>query len=605
MTKRLLIVGLVLLFVSSVFAEVRVDFGGNLYNQMRWTNAMGGYGPHTSMGDGRDSERFGNFVRTEAQFEVDATVSQYVKVYMRIKTIFDSNDPGASNDNSANASAWMTYWDDTSGWFKLRGFRIDFMPPCELIDVITLGTPMGLRFSRWFMADRRYIDRDNAKGIYVMGHFGDMKWSAIRMWQPNWQGYNWGTGGFLAEDATYAFNLNNNFTDEFYFSFDGVFYMDTEFDPEDVDNPNWDGLTDADDSDGAMAAMARYIAYGLGISGTYDFTDAMGLGYNVMYTGQAHDEDSADEDGDNIVDGYGGWEPSPKYTSVASPSFIITLNSTDPFDNGFSPSAQFFMIDHNYVSYWGSRREHDLLMIDGGIDGIRNTYGTRLGLQTFLWGGDQNGVRHEFRDIDFLRLGEDMVESPVGYMGGTIDFDLDLEAATVMGQFNYLTATDNTGGAVDEEDDLFEGDGDYYMPVRDFSGMVAGLGVVSQVSGVDVGINVRYGNWVDGLDEDNDDDDMTTTAIVVEPMVAKQLTNALHVEFKPRYQSVVDEMGADGDTKTTCNDIVIQHKWVYNFGGFDFWLRGEHVMGSSEYETREDKFEYTTHTLHAAWEVKF
>ncbi|KQC07687.1 MAG: hypothetical protein APR54_00685 [Candidatus Cloacimonas sp. SDB] len=606
MTKKLMIIGLVLLFVSSVFAEVRVDWGGNLYNQFRWTNAMAGYGPHTSPGEGRDSERYGNFVRTEAQFEMNATVSQYVKVYLRIKTIFDSDDPGASNDNSANASAWMTYWDDTTGWFKLRGFKIDFMPPWEMVDQITLGTPMGLRFSRWFMADRRYIDRDNAKGIYVMGHFGEMKWNFIRMWQANWQGYNWGTGGFLAEDATYAINLNNYFTDEFYFALDGVMYMDTEFDPEDVDNPNWDGITDAEDSNGAMAAMARYIAYGLGISGTYDFSDVMGLGYNVMYTGQMHDEDSADEDGDNIVDDWADWWPSPKYTSVGSPSFIFTFNSTDPFDNGFSPKAQFFMIDENYISYWGSRREHDLLMIDGGIDGIRNVYGTRLGLQTFLWGGDQIGVRHEFRDIDFLRLGEGMVESPVGYMGGTFDFDFDLDAATVMGQFNYLTATNNTGGATDEEDDLYDGDGDMYLAPRDFSGMVGGLGVMTQVSGVKLGINVRYGNWSDGVDEDNEMDDINTMAMVIEPVVSKQLSPALNLELKPRYQTVVDEYGEDADSKTTCNDIVIQHKWVYNFGGLDFWLRGEHVIGSTETETdRADKYEYTTHTLHAAWEVKF
>jgi hypothetical protein len=529
-----------------------------------------------------------------------------VKVYLRIKTIFDSDDPGSSNDNSANASAWMTYWDDSTGWFKLRGFRIDYMPPCEIVDQITLGTPMGLRFSRWFMADRRYIDRDNAKGIYVMGHFGDMKWNFIRMWQPNWQGFDWGTGSFLAEDATYAFNINNNFTDEFYLAFDGVMYMDTEFDPEDVDNPNWDGVTDADDSDGAMAAMARYIAYGLGISGTYDFSDVMGIGYNVMYTGQMHDEDSADEDGDNIVDSWADWWPSPRYTSVGSPSFILTLNSTDPFDNGFSPKAQFFMIDHNYISYWGSRREHDLLMIDGGIDGIRNVYGSRLGLNTFLWGGDQIGVRHEFRDNDFLRLGEGLVESPVGYWGGTFDFDFDLDAATIMGQFNYLGATDNTGGATDEDDPNFDGDGDYFMAPRDFSGMVGGLGVMTQVSDIKLGVNVRYGNWTNGVDEDNDADDMTTTAIVIEPVISKQLTNALNVELKPRYQTVVDEYGKDADSKSTCNDIVIQHKWVYNFGGFDFWLRGEHVIGSSEYETnRGDKYEYMTNTLHAAWEVKF
>ena len=85
------------------------------------------------------------------------------------------------------------------------------MPPTDYIDVIQLGTPMGLPFSKWFMADRRYIDRDNAKGIVVKGSVGDMmKWNVARMWQANWQGWNWGTGDFRTEDGTWALILQQS-----------------------------------------------------------------------------------------------------------------------------------------------------------------------------------------------------------------------------------------------------------------------------------------------------------------------------------------------------------------------------------------------------------
>ena len=84
----------------------------------------------------------------------------------------------------------------------------------------------------------------------------------------------------------------------------------------------------------------------------------------------------------------------------------------------------------------------------------------------------------------------------------------------------------------------------------------------------------------------------------------------MSVELAPRYQSIVDDYG-DGCCTYTVNDIVLSHKWVYNYGGFDFWLRGEHTIRGWEDEwevtrdTESEDGDYLTHTLHAAWEVKF
>jgi hypothetical protein len=595
--KRVIIVGLILSLVTIAFAQVKVDVAGKIYNQFRWTDGISDMGAHTEApwNGGRMDPHKGNFMRSEVEFEINATVSRYVKTYLRMKTIFDADDDYAEGEVSA--AAWQTYWDAKTGWFKLRGFRIDFMPPMQYVDVIQLGTPMGLRFSKWFMADRRYIDRDNAKGIYVQGNMGETwKWNLIRMWQPAWQGWDWNTGDFKTEDGTWALNVNTQFGHNFGLGFDAVWFIDKEFDPTDPDNPNF--VSGDEDPDGMMSTKPMYQAYGFGMNTNYDLSDAVGIDLVAMLTGQTVD-DSLDVNEDNIIDNFGGWEPVPKYASVTSPSFIFTLKTTDPFDMGLTPNLQFFYIHHNYVSFWGSRREDDMLMINGGVDGIRDTYGERLGLNTFLWGGGQNAVRHEFRDNENLRLGEGLYESPVGYWGGTLDFSHHLQAMTISGQFNYIGATNDTGGDTDKEDELYEGDGNMYLPARDFAGMVAGLGLKGKIAVMDWGLNFRYGNWIDGKDADDDNDDLETTAMVVELPLGRQLTNAMHLEVKPAYQQIVDSVGGE---ETTRDRIIISHKWVYNFGGFDFWLRGEHKFYSTDIDGDDD---LSSNTLHAAFEVKF
>ncbi|MCF7858498.1 MAG: hypothetical protein K9N07_04125 [Candidatus Cloacimonetes bacterium] len=600
MKKTLLIV--VLILVSSlVLAQARIDVGTTIYNQFRWTDGLAFMGAHTETpwNGGRTDIHKGNFMRSEVQFEVNATISKYVKAYLRMKTIWDADDANSSVE--ANSSAWQTYWDANTGWFKLRGFRIDLMPGTEAIDQIQLGTPMGLGFSKWFMADRRYIDRDNAKGIYVKGHFGGMKWNLVRLWQPNWQGWNWNTGDFKAEDGTWALNFNTNINDVHNLAFDAFWFADTEFDPTDPENPNYS--VGDDDPDGSMTTKEMYQNMGFGLREKWDISEVMSLDFNIMYTMCAAN-DSLDVDGDNIIDGYSGWEPVPQYASVGVPSGVFTVRTTDPFDVGFSPSLQFFYIDHNYTSMWGSRREDDMLMINGGIDALRNTYGERLGLNAFLWDSDQNAVRHEFRDNENLRLGEDLVESPVGYWGGTIDLQHDLDMLTIKGQFNYLGRTDDTGGATDTEDSIYDGDGTMYMAPHDFSGMVADLGLSGRASGWNWGLNFSYGMWEDLLDSANDADDIATTAMVVMPKIGKQITNSIGLELYPAYQMVTDEVG--GEVTMEWNQIVVGHKWVYNLSGFDFWLRGEHKIYSPDDQVdATDDYKLSSNTLHAAFEVKF
>jgi len=110
--------------------------------------------------------------------------------------------------------------------------------------------------------------------------------------------------------------------------------------------------------------------------------------------------------------------------------------------------------------------------------------------------------------------------------------------------------------------------------------------------------------WEDAFDEDSDSDDQAVTAMVVMPKIGRQLSNSIGFELYPAYQMVTNEMG--GETSMEWNQIVIAHKWVYNIGGFDFWLRGEHkIFSPDDQDDDTDDFDLSSNTIHAAFEVKF
>ena len=105
MKKLILVLAIVVLFAVGATAQ-QINVGGKSYNQWRWTNAAGNLGAHTETpwGNGaRNNPTKGNFLRSEIEFEVNASASKYAKVYLRMKTIFDADDGNSSVDvNSAS-----------------------------------------------------------------------------------------------------------------------------------------------------------------------------------------------------------------------------------------------------------------------------------------------------------------------------------------------------------------------------------------------------------------------------------------------------------------------------------------------------------------------
>lgn len=645
--KKILILSLLLvLVVTFLNAEIKFDLGGKIYNQYRWTNSsgdiywknsnFGSYSAGATMwpGYGRKDKKFANFMRTEAEFEVNASVSKYVKAYLRTKTIFNSNEE--TGDGEHSASSWSDDWDNSRGFFKLRGFLITVNPNWFLVKNIELGTPMGLPFNKWFVADRRYIDRDNIKGILVRGgELGDtFTYNFARMWNASYMGPGWnGLNSFRSEDATYVSNfvfdpMNNQFVTDL----NVMLYSDANLDPEDED------MAEDTVDDGSLDREDDYNQLGISLDMKYALSEMMSVEVMGMYNFQRY-PDRLDEDEDNIADPLSWvthktpahwWGTNEPYAEANTVNGILTFRSTDPLDMGFSPKAQFFYIDDDFYSPFGSRREHDMLMINGGIDALRFTAsddraeGARQhqSLKTFLYGGGQSAVNQAMTDNNFLRLGEDFYESPVGYMGATFDGNYDLGFASVDGQINYILRTDNNEGKIDEKDENYEGDDSdaawYYEKPRDFSAIVGDVSLKTRQLNMDWVFTGKFGNWQDVRADYMDDGvqavgthNVELQAMVFEVAVKKQLLKALNVELKPRLQQIVfteegtDIEGSEYDNDYTNTDLVFNHKWVYNFGGFDFWLRGEHFVKTFESDLSDEDLDLGWSTIHAAFEVKF
>lgn len=639
--KKIILIVLAMFLVGSVFANI--DISGKIYSQYRWTNSSGNaywnspnFGSFSSgasvwPGYGRLDKKFANFLRTESEFTVNANVSKYVKAYVRVKTIFNSDE--TNGDGEQSASAWADDWDNARGFFKLRGFLIKLNPNNNFIKSIDLGTPMGLPFNKWLVSDRRYIDRDNLKGIVVRGHqiSDKFSWNFARMWNAGYMGPGWNSlNTFRSEDGTYAASFKLNVNDDAWISnLNFMYYSDTNLDPKDED------LTGTDD--GNIKAKDDYDEFGITYESNYNLTDEIGIDLLGIFTNQKF-ADRLDANDDNIADNLAWvtpltpahwWGINEPYADINTFSGILSLNTTDPFDVGITPKAQLFYIDNNLYTPFGSRREDDMLMIHGGLNALAFTDGNDVAeggrqhqsLNTFLYGGGQSAVNEAMTDNNFLRLGEDFYETAIGYAGGTLESDFDLGNFSINAQGNYILRTDNNDGKINEKNDNYDGNDTtnawYYKVPHDFKAIVGDVSAKTAINGYNLKANVKFGNWQD-VKADYYGDSLTPvgthavecTAMVFEITAQKQLTKSISYEFRPRYQTVlfnesgIDFSGNAFDNDYSNNDVMFNQKIVYNFGGFDFWLRSENVIRKFKSEGADD-LKLNWGTVHAAFEVKF
>jgi hypothetical protein len=120
----------------------------------------------------------------------------------------------------------------------------------------------------------------------------------------------------------------------------------------------------------------------------------------------------------NGVAGNAGVSPIV-FGDVTDIAGVVRVEFNDPFEVGLGLKLEVFSIGEHFNSVFGARREADVLLTDGFIEGGQ--------LPTL-------NIANEFMDFD-----EKFYESAIGWVGFTIVPELEVDDFKLLGEFTYLS----------------------------------------------------------------------------------------------------------------------------------------------------------------------
>ena len=393
-------------------------------------NASGGcvtYGNPAPEGDNFSGD---NGICSELGLTIVGKVSDKVEAGARIQSRFGAQ--------------WATWWEngdlkdriDGSGeslglnhasYLQLRGIYLRAAPPIPTVRYFHVGASDLSMFNPWTIGKIRFTERDNARGVFIDGAFGSvLQYTLARVALPKlWAsaGYNTGIDDplvqnpFWERDAAWAYKLRSDWD---WFSVEQItsLVIDEE---ADLDDPDAVGSTNAvDERDGVVVTSPRY----LNANATLQLeTSALSwlavktlVGYSFSRTN--------DETVFNSVSGAQGFSPVPMGTFHGYAA-IARADVFDPLDIGVDLSFEYFNIGSDWVSVMGARREADVLLTDGFLDGQLPTL----------------NIANEFQDFT-----EPFYESIIGWHGVTAvakwaPWELELEGEATVIDYNTDTGT--------------------------------------------------------------------------------------------------------------------------------------------------------------------
>jgi hypothetical protein len=400
-------------------------------------------------------------------------------------------------------------------YIKLRGVAVWLTPGYSWLDLATIGASDLGMFDPYTVGKIRYIDRDNASGIFFQGGLFDknLHYDFARISLPRLtSGPNWETGQYNAADAAYALQLGYKGSSLFDVTGIGYYVNDIEVDSTDID---WD---DGRDIRTRFRDSVVGLKVGIHPSTVFDINAK-------YYTSSA----------DSACDlafcsfGIGGYSPVPA-GQHSGDLWKLNLDVNDPFGVGLSFQVEGFDIAEDYVSIMAARREADVLLTEGydatyAFGGPDNSkYGMWGGNETRIgfggWDGNAQQVATISVDNEFTDFDEPMAETAIGWKGFTFvpiwtSGNLELQAEYTM--LDYNTNWQNWGrldGAVDSTDypmmDPPTGVGhsfrSAYQPFQDKSTdiyLVKGKYLLDVGKGIDLFGKVK---WIDETDKRMDDE---------------------------------------------------------------------------------------------------
>ncbi len=372
-----------------------------------------------------------NGIGTEAELGIVGRVSPRVSGGMRIKSRF--------------GSVWQDWWEngnmtdkapltgetlgmDHAQYMKLRGTWIRVGTGSEALRWIHVGSSDLGMFNPWTIGKVRYIDRDNANGIFGKGSVGSLSYDMGIIALPKlFVGPIWSTGlgddrvpqPFITRDFAYAAKAAWDVTDDWTLTSVVSFTDDLEVDLEDPD-ASGSPLANCQDElgnpvpgcehDHEVSLTPRYrnlvaTVEAKGMVGDYVTPQAF-----VAYSMSRLDEDLVT----NAAEGDGFTPIVYKDTGsdgLADMAIRARVEVEDLVDGRLNLKLEYFNIGEDFNTIFGARREADVLLTDGIVASDQ--------LPTL-------NLANEFMDFD-----EQWVESCIGWHGATALASLDFGSLTL------------------------------------------------------------------------------------------------------------------------------------------------------------------------------
>ncbi len=380
-----------------------------------------------------------NGIAPELELNMQAKVSNNIEVGARIQSRYREN-------------YWATFWDmavhngniERPGLFKLRGSWADVRTPDWLkgiVDRIHIGASDLAMFSPYTIGRLRYIDRDNAAGLFLSAKLAKtVSYDLARISLPSlWAGPGWRTAGLdydnqlhINKDYAFAGKVDFKPSNKYGFRVLSYYTSDLEVDPDDTNSRDGIDFTDR---------FRSTIFSGEFDANPVDFLQLSGVFAHASTTYLAA----------NYTKDWGGWNSMPAKDCKDS-MFKLTALLQDPLKVGINLSLEYFNIGDDYISIMASRREQDVLLTEGfegdDVSGRWNAWSAGE-----LWRHSQDWIGYEgnfgqtvspIADNGETQFDEVPYESVIGWKGltGVLTFNksgLDLAAEVTSIGYNSNT----------------------------------------------------------------------------------------------------------------------------------------------------------------------
>lgn len=576
-----------------------ITFKGDFFTKLLLRNNTSGgcvsYGNPAPEGDNFSGD---NGLCSELGLTIVGRVSDRVEAGARIQSRFgatwtewyENGDLGDEPDGSGESLG-----QNHAAYLQLRGIYLRIAPPIPTVRSVHIGaTDLGM-FNAWTIGKARFTERDNGRAAIVQGDFGDpLGYTLGIVALPKLfagPGYTTGIADPLIENP--FFHRDVGLGSKLTSTWDAVeleqvtsVVLDEE---ADLDDPDAVGSTNAiDPRDGAVVTNLRYTNVNATLQAKSNSIDWLGVtalaGYSYSTTNDALVF--------NSVSGAQGFTPVPmgEHHGYAG---VVRIDVIDPVALDLDLQLEYFNIGRDWVSVFGARREVDLLLTDGFMEGQVATL----------------NVANEFQDFT-----EPFYEPIIGWHGGTAVATWSPGALEIVGEATFIEYNTDTGeGSLDTDKtypDFLSTDGmtdtdlftfantndrgrDPRSVYHEHQNRRTGIGVLKAAYTMDVlkGVTFRakskfiYDSDLRNPNPDIGDDDNYTgllsfNKVSIEAPITDEFSGAVGYGFDwwdetHRSGEVIAGVANYPDYVTIKNKVFTDLR--YTFGGASFWLHLEYL----------------------------